>query len=219
MSSSSIKAVLFDLDGTLLDTAPDMLVSLNHILKEEGLPPLTLDTLRPQVSKGGLAMTRLAFGQYRKEEEIEPLRLRFLDYYLHNIARHTTLFDGFENLLDFFEKQSIAWGVMTNKPGWLTDPLMSALKLDKRSAVTISGDTTAEKKPHPLPLITAAKAININCENCLYVGDDPRDIEAGNAANMTTVIAKYGYITDNSDLPGWQADFMIDHPEQIIDLL
>jgi len=145
MSSTEIKAVLFDLDGTLLDTAPDMLVSLNHILKEEGLAPVTLDTLRPHVSKGGLAMTRLAFDKYRKEEDIEPLRLRFLDYYLHNIADHTKLFDGFETLLAFFEKQSITWGVMTNKPGWLTDPLMSALKLDKRSAVTISGDTTAEK--------------------------------------------------------------------------
>ncbi|MBT6456772.1 MAG: HAD-IA family hydrolase, partial [Gammaproteobacteria bacterium] len=105
------------------------------------------------------------------------------------------------------------------KPAWLTDPLMSALKLDQRSAVTISGDTTAEKKPHPLPLLTAAEAININCEHCLYIGDDPRDIEAGNAANMTTVIAKYGYISDNSNLESWMADSMIDHPTQILDLI
>ena len=219
MSSTKFKAVLFDLDGTLIDSAPDMVASLNQILKEEGLAPLTLETLRPYVSKGGLAMTKVAFDKYKNEEDIEPLRLRFLDYYLHNIADHSKLFDGFESLLKTLEKQSIAWGVVTNKPGWLTDPLMSALKLDQRSAVTISGDTTAEKKPHPLPLLTAAEAIKISCEHCLYIGDDPRDIEAGNAANMTTVIAKYGYISDNSNLESWMADSMIDHPAQILDLI
>ncbi|MBT3206489.1 MAG: phosphoglycolate phosphatase [Gammaproteobacteria bacterium] len=219
MSSVKYKAVLFDLDGTLIDSAPDMVASLNQILKEESLAPLTLDTLRPYVSKGGLAMTKVAFDKYKNEEDIEPLRLRFLDYYLHNIADYSKLFDGFESLLETLENQSIAWGVVTNKPAWLTDPLMSALKLDQRSAVTISGDTTAEKKPHPLPLLTAAEAININCEHCLYIGDDPRDIEAGNAANMTTVIAKYGYISDNSNLESWMADSMIDHPTQILDLI
>ena len=219
MSSTKFMAVLFDLDGTLIDSAPDMVASLNQILKEEGLAPLTLETLRPYVSKGGLAMTKVAFDKYKNEEDIEPLRLRFLDYYLHNIADHSKLFDGFESLLKTLEKQSIAWGVVTNKPGWLTDPLMSALKLDQRSAVTISGDTTAEKKPHPLPLLTAAEAIKISCEHCLYIGDDPRDIEAGNAANMTTVIAKYGYISDNSNLESWMADSMIDHPTQILDLI
>ena len=219
MSFTKYKAVLFDLDGTLIDSAPDMVASLNQILKEEGLAQLTLDTLRPYVSKGGLAMTKVAFDKYKNEDDIEPLRLRFLDYYLHNIADHSKLFDGFESLLEALEQRSIAWGVVTNKPGWLTDPLMSALKLDQRSAVTISGDTTAEKKPHPLPLLTAAEAININCEHCLYIGDDPRDIEAGNAANMTTVIAKYGYISDNSNLESWMADSMIDHPTQILDLI
>ncbi|MBT3206076.1 MAG: phosphoglycolate phosphatase [Gammaproteobacteria bacterium] len=219
MSFTKYKAVLFDLDGTLIDSAPDMVASLNQILKEEGLAQLTLDTLRPYVSKGGLAMTKVAFDKYKNEDDIEPLRLRFLDYYLHNIADHSKLFDGFESLLEALEQRSIAWGVVTNKPGWLTDPLMAALKLDKRSAVTISGDTTAEKKPHPLPLLTAAEAINISCEHCLYIGDDPRDIEAGNAANMTTVIAKYGYISDNSNLKSWMANSMIDHPAQILDLI
>lgn len=219
MSSGKIKAVLFDLDGTLVDTAPDMAASLNQILKEEGLNTLSLETIRPHVSKGGLAMTRLAFSQHRSEDDIEPLRLRFLDYYLHNIADHSTLFDGFDSLLKSFEQQSVLWGVVTNKPGWLTDPLMTALKLDGRSAVTISGDTTAERKPHPLPLQTAAQAININCENCLYVGDDPRDISAGNAANMQTVIAKYGYIEEGAKLEDWLADSIIEHPEQIMELL
>ena len=219
MTSGNIKAVLFDLDGTLIDTAPDMAASLNQILKQEGLDSLSLEMIRPHVSRGGLAMTKLAFERHRSEEEIEPLRLRFLDYYLHNIADHSKLFDGFETLLETLEQQSILWGIVTNKPGWLTDPLMSALNLDHRSAVTISGDTTAERKPHPLPLITAAKAINISCDQCLYIGDDPRDIEAGNAANMSTVIAKYGYISEDENLDNWMADSMIDHPQQILNLI
>ncbi len=219
MKPTEVRAVLFDLDGTLIDTAPDMTASLNHILKEEGLDPLTLDVVRPHVSRGGLAMTKLAFEKHRPEEEIESLRLRFLDYYLHNIADHSTLFEGFETVLHTFDQQSILWGVVTNKPGWLTDPLMSALKLDHRSAVTISGDTTAERKPHPLPLLTAAKIIGIDPQQFLYVGDDPRDITAGNAANMTTVIAKYGYISQDANLKSWMADQVIDHPEQILKLL
>jgi len=215
----SISAVLFDLDGTLIDTAPDMAGALNHILAEEGLAALPLETVRPHVSRGGLALTRLAFEQIRDESEIEPLRLRFLDYYLHNIAEHSRLFEGYEEVLLTLEQQQIPWGVVTNKPGWLTDPLMMELGLDKRSAITISGDTTEQKKPHPLPLITAAEHINTDCEGCLYVGDDPRDIEAGNAANMTTVIALYGYITDDSDFDSWQADTMIKNPEEILQLV
>ena len=214
-----MKAVLFDLDGTLIDTAPDMAASLNHILQQEGLPALSLSELRPYVSQGGLAMTLRAFEQHREQSDIEPLRLRFLDYYLHNIADHSALFEGFEVLLQTLEQDQIPWGIVTNKPAWLTIPLLEKLKLDQRSAVTISGDTTIERKPHPLPVITAAQQINVPCENCLYIGDDPRDIQAGNAANMTTVIARYGYIADDSNLTDWQADEMIDHPSQILSIL
>ncbi len=219
MNSTAIQAVLFDLDGTLIDTAPDFVASLNHILNEEGLAPLTLEDIRPHVSRGGLAMTKLAFENYRTEEQIEPLRLRFLDYYFNNIAKYSTLFAGFESVLESLEKRSIIWGIVTNKPDWLTTPLLSALKLGNRSAITISSDSTEQKKPHPLPLLTAAKAINVKAEQCIYVGDDPRDIVAGNAANMTTVIAKYGYISDDAILDDWKADHIIDHPQQLIDLL
>lgn len=214
----SIEAVLFDLDGTLIDTAPDMAASLNHIVAEEGLQPLALETIRPHVSRGGLALTCLAFEKHRPEQDIEPLRLRFLDHYLQNIAIHSRLFHGFEELLNGFEKNNITWGVVTNKPAWLTDPLMEQLGLDKRSAVTVSGDTTAQKKPHPLPLQTAAKAISKDCATCMYVGDDPRDIQAGNSAGMTTVIAKYGYITDTSDFASWQSNYQIEHPLDIKNL-
>ena len=192
---------------------------LNHILIEEALEPLPLEQIRPHVSRGGLALTKLAFDAHRDETEIEPLRLRFLDYYRQHIAEHSSLFDGFEQVLNRFHLHDIPWGVVTNKPGWLTEPLMMELGLDSMAAVTISGDSTAQKKPHPLPLLTAAEAMDVSAVDCMYVGDDPRDIVAGNAANMTTVIARYGYITDDSDLDGWQADDIIEHPQQLLELL
>lgn len=215
----TIQAVLFDLDGTLVDTAPDLAAALNHVVAAEGLATLPLEYIRPHVSQGGMALIQLAFGQHRKEQELEPLRLRLLDYYLQHIADHSRLFDGFESVLHTLESHSIPWGIVTNKPGWLTDPLLKELKLDKRSAVTISADTTPQKKPHPLPLTTAAELIKVDCKNCLYIGDDPRDIIAGNAAQMITVIAKYGYINENADLEQWQAQHQIDHPQQVLQLL
>ncbi len=212
-------ALLFDLDGTLLDTAPDMAAALNALRVEEGLPELPLERIRPHVSRGGLALTRLAFAEHRPESEIEPLRQRFLQLYLDGIAVHSRLFNGFDALLREIEQKGIAWGVVTNKPGWLTDPLMAALGLDRRSAVTVSGDTTAERKPHPLPLLTAAETIGIDPRQCLYVGDDPRDIEAGNAAGMTTVIAGWGYIADDAQPATWGADHHIGQPEALRPLI
>ncbi len=214
-----VKAILFDLDGTLIDTAPDMAAALNHILEEEGLPPLAMSAIRPQVSRGGLALTQLAFAEHRSAQEIEPLRQRFLDRYLAHIADHSNLFAGYDETLAKLEDDDITWGIVTNKPEWLTHPLLAALSLDQRSAVTICGDTTAERKPHPLPLITAAERIGIDCEHCAYVGDDPRDIEAGNAADMTTVIASYGYITDPDSMASWQADHSIEQPQDILELI
>jgi N-acetyl-D-muramate 6-phosphate phosphatase len=215
----SIQAVLFDLDGTLVDTAPDLAAALNHVVVEEGMTTLPLEEIRPHVSQGGLALIKLAFEQHRQETELEPLRLRLLDYYLEHIADHSRLFEGFEQVLETLETNSIPWGIVTNKPGWLTEPLLQRLKLDQRSAVTISADTTPEKKPHPLPLTSAAERINVDCKRCLYIGDDPRDIIAGNAAQMITVIAKYGYISENADLEQWQAQHQIDHPQQILQLI
>jgi 2-phosphoglycolate phosphatase len=212
-------AILFDLDGTLVDTAPDMAAALNHLLIEEGLPALPLEIIRPHVSRGGLALTQLGFQAHRPEHEIEPLRLRFLDRYFNHIAEHSALFAGYDEVLKRFDDKGIPWGVVTNKPGWLTDPLMQQLGLAGRSAVTISGDTTAERKPHPLPLQTAARHIGKACADCLYIGDDPRDIQAGNAAGMTTVIARYGYITEPDTINHWQAQFTIDHPGDILALI
>jgi phosphoglycolate phosphatase len=213
-------AVLFDLDGTLVDTAPDMAAALNRVVREEGFSALPAENIRPHVSRGGLALTRLAFGgRFTDETRIEALRQRFLQYYLEDIAQHSRLFEGFEDLLNRLEQARIAWGIVTNKPAWLTDPLVAQLKLNERSAVTISGDTTAERKPHPLPLITAAETIGLPCDQCIYVGDDPRDIEAGKAARMTTVVARWGYIDEDSDPDQWQADFQVDQPGDLSHLV
>jgi len=211
-----IEAVLFDLDGTLIDTAPDMGGALNKLLIEENLAPIPLDIIRPYVSQGGLVLTKLGFSEHVPECEIEPLRLRFLEHYRAIVAKDSVLFDSFEQVLGKLEAQNIPWGIVTNKPEWLTTPLLEQMALDQRVAVVICGDTLEHRKPHPLPLIVAAETIGIACENCLYVGDDQRDVDAGRAANMKTLIAAYGYIKQDTNLDEWQAEGIIEHP---LDLL
>jgi phosphoglycolate phosphatase len=211
-----IEAVLFDLDGTLIDTAPDMGGALNNLLIEENLAPISLDIIRPYVSQGGLVLTKLGFSEHVSECEIEPLRLRFLDHYRAIVAKDSVLFDSFEQVLGELEAQTIPWGIVTNKPEWLTAPLLQQMALDQRAAVVICGDTLEHRKPHPLPLIVAAETIGIACENCVYVGDDQRDVDAGRAANMKTLIAAYGYIERDTNLDEWQAEGIIEHP---LDLL
>ena len=211
-----IEAVLFDLDGTLIDTAPDMGGALNNLLIEENLAPIPLEIIRPYVSQGGLVLTKLGFSAHVPEREIEPLRLRFLDHYRAIVAKDSVLFDSLEQVLGELEAQNIPWGIVTNKPEWLTTPLLQQMALDQRSAVVICGDTLEHRKPHPLPLIVAAETIGIACENCVYVGDDQRDVDAGRGANMKTLIAAYGYIEQDTNLDEWQADGVIEHP---LDLL
>ena len=211
-----IEAVLFDLDGTLIDTAPDMGGALNNLLIEENHAPISLDIIRPYVSQGGLVLTKLAFSEHVPECEIEPLRLRFLDHYRAIVANNSVLFDSFDQVLGELEAQTIPWGIVTNKPEWLTTPLLQQMALDQRAAVVICGDTLEHRKPHPLPLIVAAETIGIACENCVYVGDDQRDVNAGKAANMKTLIAAYGYIEQDTNLDEWRAEGIIEHP---LDLL
>jgi 2-phosphoglycolate phosphatase len=211
-----IEAVLFDLDGTLIDTAPDMGGALNNLLVEENLAPIPLDIIRPLVSQGALVLTRLGFSEHVAECQIEPLRLRYLDHYRAIVANDSILFDCFEKVLAKLEDQGIPWGIVTNKPEWLTTPLLDQLALSHRAAVVICGDTLEQRKPHPLPLIVAAETIGIACENCIYIGDDKRDIDAGRAANMKTLIAAYGYINGETNLDEWQAGGIIEHP---LDLL
>jgi len=211
-----IAAILFDLDGTLIDTAPDMGAALNSLLIEEGLTPIPLQIIRPYVSQGALVLTRLGFSEQVAESEIEPLRLRYLDHYRAIVADASVLFDCFEEVLGRLEERNIPWGIVTNKPQWLTTPLLEQMGLHNRAAVVICGDTLEKRKPHPLPLIVAAETIGIACKNCVYVGDDPRDIEAGRAAKMKTLIAAYGYISTDISLDEWHADGIIESP---LDLL
>lgn len=211
-----IDAVLFDLDGTLIDTAPDMGGALNRLLVEEGMAPIPLQNIRPYVSQGGLVLTRLGFAGKVPESDIEPLRQRFLALYRERVADESRLFDGFEAVLEWIEARGIPWGIVTNKPEWLTHPLLEGLDLAHRAAVVIGGDTLAERKPHPRPLQVAAEHLGIACERCIYVGDDERDIVAGRAARMKTLIAAWGYIEDAAAVSGWNADGSIDSPGELL---
>ncbi len=211
-----IEATLFDLDGTLIDTAPDMGGALNNLLIEENYPPLPIEDIRPYVSRGGLVLTQLGFADKVAESEIEPLRLRFLDHYRAIVADNSRLFEGLDSVLNEIEQRRMPWGIVTNKPEWLTFPLLEALELDRRAAVVIGGDTLAVRKPDPLPLTVAAERIGVACENCIYVGDDERDIVAGRAAGMKTLVAAYGYIEPDIDTDAWAADGTIDSPTELL---
>jgi phosphoglycolate phosphatase len=211
-----IEAILFDLDGTLIDTAPDMGGALNNLMQEEGLAPLRLDEIRPYVSQGGLVLTRLGFAGRVSEAEIEPLRLRFLDHYLAIVANESRLFDGFDAILREIESREMPWGIVTNKPEWLTFPLLEQLELAERCGVVIGGDTLEHRKPHPQPLQVAAERLRVSCQNCIYVGDDERDIIAGKAAGMKTMVAAYGYIEDPGSIDAWDADGLIKQPADLL---
>ncbi len=209
-------ALLLDLDGTLLDTAPDMGAALNRLRAENGLEPLSAETIRPVVSHGSARLVSLGFPG-ATGDEYERLRLRFLELYALNLADETCLFPGVEFLLAELERMEVPWGVVTNKPGWLTDPLLEALELRHRAACVVSGDTVAERKPHPLPLLHAAGLIRIEPSRCVYVGDAERDIQAGRAAGMTTVVAAYGYIAADEDPLAWHPSGIVNEPAQLLD--
>ncbi len=209
-----IEAVLFDLDGTLIDTAKDMGTALNNLLTEENLPRLRQETIRPYVSQGGLVLTKLGFDEHVHESGIESLRQRYLLHYHDIIADQSRLFDDFGKVLNYFDDHKIRWGIVTNKPEWLTRPLLSLLAI--QSPVVICGDTLEHRKPHPLPLQVAAARLQVSCQNCIYIGDDERDIIAGRAAGMKTLVAAWGYIGPNVNLHDWQGDDIIQQP---LDLL
>jgi len=208
-------AILFDLDGTLLDTAPDMVGALNRLLGEHGREPLDLAAARPFVSHGAARLVRLGFAE-ADDEHFERLRQRFLALYAAHVADGTCLFAGIEDVLGALEASGKPWGVVTNKPGWLTTPLLRALDLDSRAACVVSGDTVAERKPHPMPLLHAAAQIGVDAERCVYVGDAERDIRAGRAARMTTVAAAYGYVAADEDLSLWSPHAVISEPRELL---
>ena len=209
-------ALLLDLDGTLLDTAPDMGGALNLLRTEHGLEPLPAEAIRPVVSHGAMRLVRLGFPA-AEGDAFESLRLRFLELYAANLAVGTRLFPGFEAVLDALESRGQPWGIVTNKPGWLTAPLLTALDLDRRAACAVSGDTVSERKPHPLPLLHAASLIGVDPAACVYVGDAERDIQAGRAAGMTTVVAAYGYLGPDEDPLQWGPHGVVQDPAELLE--
>ena len=212
-----LKTVLFDLDGTLVDTAPDLADTLNRLLDRHGRPPRSLESIRPHVSHGTIGMLGFAFGLTKEDPAFAQMRSEFLDIYENHLCHRSNLFAGMKEALDFIEKLGLSWGVVTNKPDFLTRPLMRELGLDQRSACIISGDTLPVSKPDPAPMLYAAELAGNAPEQCVYVGDAERDIEAGKRAGMRTLVASYGYIEPHEDPQAWKADGHIDHPLELID--
>ena len=217
--SQKFDSFLFDLDGTLLDTYQDMGNALNTILDNHNKPPLPLESIRPLVSKGGMALVCLAFGCKPQSEPSWVLWRELLDTYEQAISRHTTLFLGMDAILEAIENSGRTWGIVTNKPSFLTAPLLCALQLHERPACVVSGDTLPEKKPHPAPLLHACKQMNTVPNRAIYIGDDERDVEAGRRAGMTTLVAAWGYIAEQDDVTLWNADGVIQQPQGLIDWL
>lgn len=215
-TSSNISCVLFDLDGTLLDTAPDMTHALNALLAEENKPPLSHEQCRHYASHGSIALVNLGFTEQQSPEDFERRRRRFLEIYEQNLCLDTKLFDGMAEVLNWLEQNQLSWGIVTNKPAYLTEPLLKQLELFERACSVVSGDTLAVNKPSPEPLYLAATQCQHLATECLYVGDAERDIVAGKRANMRTLIAKYGYIEPHEPIASWGADGVINHPDEIL---
>ena len=219
VSLRPFSAVLFDLDGTLVDTAPDLAFALNTLLQQDGLAALAYDVIRPVASNGSPGLLFLGFGILSDHKDYPPLQQRFIKLYQDNITRESVLFDGMEEVLSALEKAKISWGIVTNKPAFLTDPLLEQLNLTHRAGCIVSADTTPFSKPHPAPMFHACKIIQHKPEQCLYIGDAARDIEAGKNANMQTIAALYGYIASDDNPDDWQADSSINHPRDILQWL
>jgi len=215
----SERGVLFDLDGTFADTAPDLAYALNRVLVARGQPLRSLDDVRPHASHGSQALIRFGFDLTPEDEEFAPLCRELLEIYLEHVDYHTRLFPGMDELLESLEQQAIPWGIVTNKPARLTNPLMHGLGLNRRAGCIVSGDTTAHSKPHPEPILHACRRIGRPPEACWYVGDAQRDIAAGRAAGTRTLVALFGYLGEQDRPADWGADGMIEQPADILEWL
>lgn len=212
-------AVLFDLDGTLIDTAPDFIRCLNILRQEHGLNALPAEEIRRSVSNGARAMVRVGFGLEPDHMDYTARHTEFLDLYEAGVAVETTLFDGMEQILQALESQNIPWGIVTNKPLRFADPLVKALGLSERCATVVCPDHVAQRKPHPEALFLACDQISVNPSHAIYVGDHERDIEAGRNAGMKTIAVRYGYIEQPETVDLWQADIIADTVDDLAKLL
>ena len=208
--------VLFDLDGTLVDTAEDLAAAVNQCRVRRGLAPTPPQDLRPWTSHGARGLIRQAFGIGPGDAGYDELRAEFLDHYEQALCVHSRLYEGVEQTLTAIEASQRRWGVVTNKPSRFTGPLLRALGLGVRAACVISGDTTVRPKPDPAPILRALHECGAQAGECMYVGDDPRDIEAGRAAGVRTVVAAYGYLGGADDVAAWGADLVIRQPAELL---
>ena len=213
-----IRAILFDLDGTFADTAPDLGYAVNQMRIARNLPPVPEEKTRPVTSSGARGLLGAGFGITPDHADYPAMRDEFLDIYEANLCRETRLFDGMAQLIDALESRAITWGIVTNKAERFALPLIKLLGYGTRAACVVGGDTTGKLKPHPDPLYAAARAIQIAPEQCIYVGDDERDVQAGRAAGMTTVAVRYGYL-NGSDPASWGADGVINAPIDVLPLI
>lgn len=213
-----ISAVLFDLDGTFADTAPDLGRAINLMRKARGLQPVPLAETRLVTSLGARGLLGVGFGIGPGDADYEAMREEFLRIYEENLCHDSTLFPGMAELVDSIEQLNLRWGIVTNKAERFALPLMRQLGYGERAACIVGGDTTAHMKPHPAPLMHAAGITATPPQQCIYVGDDERDILAGKAAGMHTVAVRFGYL-NGGDPDAWKADHVVDHPRQILALL
>lgn len=213
-----ISAVLFDLDGTFADTAPDLAYALNLMLAARSLPAVPLAVTRPVTSSGARGMLKVGFGLAPADAPYPALRAEFLELYEAHLCRESVLFPGMAALLRALEDRRVAWGIVTNKAERYARPLVAALDESRSCACIVGGDTTPHLKPHPAPLLAASTLLGIAPENCLYVGDDERDVQAGRAARMRTAAVRYGYL-NGGEPDRWGADAVIDRPEDLLQLL
>jgi phosphoglycolate phosphatase len=215
----AIRAVLFDLDGTLIDSAPDLAGTGNDMRVARGLAPLPYENFRPMVGSGARGMVGIALQVGPSDEGFTELRDEFLARYEQRMTRQTQVFEAVRPVLVALQEQGLPWGIVTNKAQRFTHPLVRALGLHAQAAVVISGDTTPHAKPHPAPLLEAARQMALSPEHCIYVGDDLRDVQAGRAAGMGTVAVAWGYLGVGEPIADWGADHVIETPDQLLNLL
>lgn len=214
-----VRAVLFDLDGTLIDSAPDLGAAADQMRVMRGMPSLPLEAYRPMAGAGARGVLGIAFGVTPADPTFEDLRDEFFANYERCMTQRTTIFDGVPALIDHIQRAGMPWGVVTNKSKRFTDPLTGKMALFSAARAIVSGDTTPHAKPHPEPLLEAARRLGVEPRHCLYVGDDERDIVAGHAAGMGTVAAGYGYLGLGTDIAGWGAHAQINFPLELLQFL
>jgi phosphoglycolate phosphatase len=217
--ASPFKGVFFDLDGTLADTAPDLVAAANQLLIARNLAPKQYEVLRPCASAGARGLIGGAFGIDPDHPDFIPLRDEFFANYEKALLVNSVLFEGVDHLLDQLDGAKLPWGIVTNKSERFTNPLTDLMGLRQRAASTVSGDTTPYSKPHPEPILHAARIANIDPSNSVYVGDDIRDIVAGKAAGMKTIAAAYGYCGCEEPPEAWGADYLVRHPKELLQII